>query len=53
MGLMEIHLENLEILVYRTETILGAEMKVLDQAKELIQKQRADHDCRGASGMAG
>ena len=53
MGFMEIHLEDLEMLAYGTETIFRAEMKVLDQAKELIQKQRADHDCRKASSMVG
>ena len=40
MGLMQIHLEDLELLAHRTETILRADMGVLDQAKELIEQQR-------------
>ena len=40
MSLMQVHLEDMELLSHRTETILRAEMGVLDQAKELIEQQR-------------
>ena len=40
LDMVELHLEDMETLVYTTEFELRSEMMVLDQAKELVEKQR-------------
>lgn len=40
MRAMELHLEDLEVVAHRTETVLRAEMRSVDRAKELIEKQK-------------
>ena len=37
---MELHLEDLEVVAHRTETVLRAEMMIVDRAKELIGKEK-------------
>ena len=38
MRVMELLLEDLEVVAHRTETVLRAEMRIVDRAKELIGK---------------